>query len=134
MAYPPTPFSVTATLNVPPAASLPACQVPFGLSSQFQNKSEQELVIPGSVTYSINFGEMAGANYQYLHIEQLSDPGGVAQDVAIRINAAVTPLLLPAGGFMILAPGPGLLGTGKPTPTVDVVTTAVAKIRVRAYG
>lgn len=134
MAYPPTPFSVTATLNIPPAPSLPACPVPFGISSQFQNKSEQEIVIPAATTYTVDLGEMAGANYQFLFIEQLADPAGLAQDVSVRLNAAVTALLVPPGGWILLAPGPGLAGAGKPTPTLDIITTVSGKVRIRAYG
>ena len=84
-----TPFSLSATLNLPGTPGLPVDPIAFGMSAQYSSKSEFEYNLPsGSGTKVIDFGTLPSAGAKA--ILAYYEPATAGPSIALTINAGTS--------------------------------------------
>lgn len=124
-----TPFSLSGALNLPGSPELPAQPLPFGLSAQYDSKSEFEYNLPsGSGSQVVNFGTMPAGGAKAVLVQY--EPKTAAPVVLLTVNGGDQPIELSNGGFLAI---------GSPSPAAGITAMSIAytgagRIRVWLLG
>jgi hypothetical protein len=124
------PVTLAVTLSVPPDEGLAPADIPFNLTANVTQRSEQVLVLTGSGTKTVDFGTI-GTGLKVAVIEVVTGTG--AAPVMCRWNGGGSV------GAVEISPG-GCMAVGSPNPTSDGLTalelvyTANSTVKLWLYG
>jgi hypothetical protein len=99
---PAEPFSITATLTLPPDTGQPNETLSYSASGTFSSATQQKLELVGTGTHAVNFGTMAGGTPRIVWLEHEKLTGPPQPPIRVSLNGG-TPLAIPAGGFLACA-------------------------------
>lgn len=124
-----TPFTVSGTLQLPPAPGLAVAPLPLAVSGVFDSEADFTLNLSGSGTQVVDLGTIAGAGVKGLLITV--DPNSTGQNITVKINGSSTGgiEISPAGGMLYANPVPSAGITG-----LQIVYATACTVRIWAIG
>jgi len=125
------PFTLTASLAMPPDSGQPNEIISHNFTGTFTAAIQQKFELNGTGTRVVNFGPVStdttsGARVVWLEYERPAT--GPAFPIRVAINGG-TPITIGAGGFMAWSNPPGFLSSGSITSlSIDFSTTCTVRV------
>ncbi len=109
------PIISNLTLTVPPDEGLSTNELPFIVSTTYEQKSVQELELTGTGSHTVGMGTVAAPGAKVVIIAL--GTGTAVAAVNVTINSGSVPVEVSPGGYFALA---------SPDPTTGITSLAIA--------